>query len=141
MAADRKRAALFVALVFLCGALSGAVAVNVWDRMNVSADAPQQAGELGPGPSSQTIPATTRKSAVEWFSKELKLGPEQRDQLAKILAETRAAYKDHEREIDEIRYEAHNRIRNILSDPQRATFNDLLARRKAQREQRRKQVN
>src|SRR5687767_9456053 len=137
MASERIRAALFVVLVFLCGMLSGAVAVNLWDRIQVSADAGNDAGDAAH--KGQMIPSTTRKRAVSWFAEQLALGTEQSDQLAKILDETRAAYKEHEREIDEIRHEAHNRIRNMLNDQQRARFNDLLSQRKAQRARREKQ--
>jgi Spy/CpxP family protein refolding chaperone len=126
---ERIRAALFVMVVFLCGALSGALGVNLWDRTHVSADSRPASANSG-------MPPTTRKRAVKWFTEELALGPEQSDQLGRILEETRAAYKEHEVEIDEIRHEAHNRIRHILSDQQREKFNQLLAERKAQREQR-----
>lgn len=132
MANERRRAAIFVALVFLCGALAGAVGVNLWDRVRVSADAPA-ATVTG-----EEVPSTTRKRALKWFADELQLGPEQTDQLGRILKETRAAYKEHEREIDEIRHEAHNRIRHILSDPQREKFNQLLVQRRAQRGARQK---
>ena len=129
MTNERKQASVFVILVFVCGALSGALAVNHWDRMSVSADSAAVS-------SGTKIPSTTRKRAVKWFAEELVLGPEQVEQLGRILEETRASYKEHEREIDEVRHEAHNRIRHILSDPQREKFNHLLSQRKQQREQR-----
>jgi Spy/CpxP family protein refolding chaperone len=135
MKTERKKAALFVALVFVCGALAGALGVNLWDRVRVSADAPAAVTATG-----ERVPPTTRKRAVKWFSEELQLGTEQADQLARILEETRASYKEHEREIDEVRHEAHNRIRHILNDQQREKFNQLLAQRKAQREARQKQL-
>lgn len=131
MKKERIRAAVFVLLVFACGALSGALGVNLWDRVHVSADAP--AASAGPH-----VPSTTRKRAVKWFAEELQLAPEQTEQLSRILEETRASYKEHEREIDEVRHEAHNRIRHILNDQQREKFNALLAQRKAQREAREK---
>ena len=127
---ERVRATLFVMLVFVCGALAGALSVNLWDRAHVSADSPS------PSVVTRDMPSTTRKRAVKWFTEELALGPEQSDQLARILEETRASYKQHEQEIDEIRHEAHNRIRHILNDQQLEKFNALLAQRKAQREQR-----
>lgn len=127
---ERIRASLFVMLIFVCGALAGALGVNLWDRAHVSADSPTASTVM------KEMPPTTRKKAVKWFTEELALGPEQSDQLGRILEETRAAYKQHEQEIDEIRHEAHNRIRHILSDQQREKFNQLLAQRKAQREQR-----
>lgn len=133
---ERKKAALFVAMVFVCGVLAGAVGVNLWDHVSVSADAPAVSGVSSAGP---RVPSTTRKRAVRWFAEELKLGPEQTDQLSRILEETRAAYKQHEHEIDEVRHEAHNRIRRMLNDQQRGKFNELLAQRKAQREAREKQ--
>jgi len=129
---ERVRATLFVMLIFVCGALAGALSVNVWDRTHVSADSTSPSA-------TREMPSTTRKRAVKWFAQELALGPEQSDQLARILEETRASYKQHEQEIDEIRHEAHNRIRHILNDQQRQKFNDLLAQRKAQREQRERQ--
>lgn len=129
---ERIRVAMFVSLVFLCGVLAGALGVNLYEHMRVSADAPAAP------PSGEQVPSTTRKRAVRWFAEELRLGPEQTDQLARILEETRASYKEHEREIDEVRHQAHNRIRRILNDQQREKFNQLLAQRKAQREARQK---
>ena len=134
MKKERIRAVVFVILVFVCGVFSGALAVNLWDHVRVSANAPAVS-------SGTNIPSTTRKSAVKWFSEELALGSEQAEQLSRILEETRASYKEHEREIDEIRHEAHNRIRHILNDQQREKFNQLLAQRKQQREQRQKQLD
>ena len=126
----RIRAAIFLILVFACGVLSGALGVNLWDRARVSANAPVAVNGAN-------VPSTTRKRAVKWFAEELKLGPEQADELARILEQTRASYKEHEREIDEIRHEAHNRIRHILSDAQREKFNQLLAQRKTERQSQR----
>ena len=133
---QRKKAALFVTLVFGCGVLSGALGVNLWDRVHVSADAPAAVSS-----GAERVPSTTRKRAVKWFAEELNLTAEQTDQLGRILEETRSVYKQHEQEIDEARHEAHNRIRHILNDQQREKFNELLAQRKAQRAARQKQFN
>lgn len=112
----RSRATLYLVLIFLCGAVSGSLGTRWMQRIDVSAD------------SSATTPSTQdRKGAVRWFTKGLDLDPQQLEQLTKILEETRAAYKDHELEIESIKQHARVRIREILTDQQKVTFDQLLA--------------
>ena len=114
----RSRATLYLVLIFLCGAVSGALGTRWMQRIDASADA------------SATTPSTQdRKGAVRWFTKGLDLDPQQLEQLTKILEETRAAYKDHELEIESIKQHARVRIREILTDQQKVTFDRLLAER------------
>ncbi|MBI3935033.1 MAG: hypothetical protein HY316_10105 [Acidobacteria bacterium] len=73
--------------------------------------------------------AESRKGAVKWFTKGLDLDPRQLEQLTKILGETRAAYRNHELEIESIKQHSRVRIREILTDQQKAKFDQLLAER------------
>jgi len=126
MLQERKRAVLFVVLIFLCGALSGAVGVNLWRRVSVSAE-----------PAASTPPTQNRLHAVESFTKRLDLKPEQAQQLTQILDETRSAYRRHELEIESVRRMGNNRIRDILNNEQKAKFDEMIAKRDAMRAKRR----
>ena len=123
----RSRATLYVILIFLCGVLSGAVATRWAQRWNVSADSPTpQAGQV-------------RRHAVDWFTQQLTLTPEQSEKLSKIVEETRAAYKEHELEIESLRQDGNARIRAILTDEQKPKFDLLLAKRAAKEKEKEKQ--
>src|SRR5262245_31252992 len=123
----RSRATLYLVLIFLCGVLSGALGTRWAERVNVSAD-------------SSLRPLPLRKSgAVAWFTQQLDLNPQQVGQLSKILEETRAAYKEHELEIESIRQDGNARIRSILNDGQKTKFDELQAQRAAKEKQREKQ--
>ena len=112
----RSRAALYLVLIFLCGAVSGSLGTRWMQQIDASAD------------SSATARASQgRKGAVRWFTEGLDLNPQQLEQLTKILEETRAAYKDHEMEIESIKQHARVRIREILTDRQKMVFDQLLA--------------
>jgi len=120
---DRKRAGLFVLLVFLCGAASGTIGANVWERVKTTVSA-----------TDSTAPYPTRRRAIEWFSERLNLNTDQREQLTLILDETRSSYKLKEREIDELREAGYTRIREILDPEQAAQFDVLVAKRREKRE-------
>ncbi|MNC97593.1 hypothetical protein D3C83_152950 [compost metagenome] len=55
--------------------------------------------------------------------------------LTTILDETRSEYREHELQIESIRQHGNARIREILNDPQKVQFDELLARR-AEKERR-----
>jgi len=112
----RSRAGLYLVLIFLCGALSGSLGTRWMQRMNVSADS-----------SATARTAESRKGAVKWFTKGLDLDPQQQAKLAKILEETRGAYKQHELEIESIKQHGRVRIREILTTQQQAKFDQQLA--------------
>ncbi len=118
MFSQRKRAALFLVLVFLCGLLAGAVAANLWvDR--------------GPGTvrfRMDSPSSSRRQRAVERFARRLNLTPEQATQLNEILDEVRDAYQEQELVIERLRQEAPARIREILDDEQKAEFDEMLSR-------------
>jgi Spy/CpxP family protein refolding chaperone len=130
MLAVRKRATLFLVLIFLCGLLSGAVGANLWRRMSVSADAVPAAPTGSVRPPS-TPP--TRKRAVEWFTEQLHLSSAQAQQLSQILEETRSEYHQQELQIESIRQESNTRIRGILTDEQKTLFDELLRTRSERR--------
>ena len=114
----RSRASLYLVLIFLCGAVSGSLGTRWMQRFDASADTSATARD-----------SQGRNGAVKWFTKGLDLDPQQLEQLTKILEETRAAYKDHELEIESIKQHARVRIREILTDQQKVTFDQLLAER------------
>ena len=118
MFSQRKRAALFLVLVFLCGLLAGAVATNLWvDR------------EPGTVRFRMDSPSSSRRQrAVERFARRLNLTPEQATQLNQILDEVRDAYQEQELVIERLRQEAPARIREILDDEQKAEFDEMLSR-------------
>ncbi|MBI3896508.1 MAG: hypothetical protein HY313_11320 [Acidobacteria bacterium] len=134
MQPERKKASLFVAMTFLCGALTGAVATNLWvkTRSSVSvarADAPAEEQQRS---REQRI-----KRSVEWFTEELNLSSEQASQLTQILDETRNAYRIEEKRIESIREQSRNRIREILNAEQRAKYDEIRTRQDRKRGSRR----
>ena len=116
MSAERKRATLYILLIFLCGILTGAVAVNLW--MNWGPRSVSARADFQPR-SAQHI--------VERFTRDLNLLPEQAKQLNGILGETRKAYREHEEQIETIRQQGRARIREILNDEQKAKYEQILA--------------
>jgi hypothetical protein len=121
MSADRKRAALYVALIFLCGSLTGTLVTNLWthwgpESTSARADAPYSVQHI-----------------VERFTRRLNLTPEQAKQLNQILDETHGAYLQYESQEETIRQEGRDRIRGILTDEQRPKYEEMLARIDAKR--------
>src|SRR3990167_628893 len=116
-----RRAILYLALIFLCGFLTGAVATNVW----VSLD---PWGEQVRADSSSTSAPRSTQRTVEWFTQQLNLSPDQAKQLHQILDETRLAYRQHELEIKSMRRQGNARIRDILNEEQKAKFDQILAK-------------
>jgi Spy/CpxP family protein refolding chaperone len=124
---ERKRAALYIVLIFLCGVFTGTAAMNLW---------------MNWGPRSVSARADSQPRSpqriVEKFTKELDLSPEQAKQLNDILDETHKAYREHESQIEAIRQQGRARIREILNDEQKAKYEQILAgieqRRKARQQ-------
>jgi NADH dehydrogenase/NADH:ubiquinone oxidoreductase subunit G len=133
MLPERKKATLFLVLIFLCGLVGGAVSVNVWQKLNVAAQTVPLSAQQSTVPPLDQPPAPGTPSrgtlrAVESFTKRLNLKPDQAEQLTQILMETRNAYRQHEREIASIRQQGNTRIREILSDTQKVEFDQMVAR-------------
>ncbi|MBI2815915.1 MAG: Spy/CpxP family protein refolding chaperone [Acidobacteria bacterium] len=126
MPTDRKRATLYVALIFLCGALTGFAATNLWKNW---------------WPGSTSANAGKSRSVqhrVEKFTRELDLTPEQARQLNDILDETHANYRRLEREQEGIRQQGRARIRSMLTEEQKPKYEQLLARQEANRRRQRR---
>ena len=123
---ERSRAALYIALIFLCGVVTGALATNVWTSWgprsrSARADAPR-----------------TRQRTVDRVKRKLSLTPEQAQKLDQIVDETRTAYQVHENEIGAIRQQGRDRIREILTDEQKAKYEQIIARIDARRKKHRR---
>ena len=77
-----------------------------------------------------------QQRTVEKFTRELSLNPEQAQKLNHILDETRAAFHAHQQELDVIRQEGRGRIREILTDDQKAKYEEILTRMDSRRKRR-----
>ena len=125
-APDRKRASLYVALIFLCGTLTGAVAGNIWHNW-------------GPwSTSAQADQPYSTQHTVERFTRELSLTPQQANELIQILDETHANYRQLEDQQEIIRQEGRTRIREILTNEQKPKYEQMLARIEAKRKSKHK---
>ena len=125
MAPERRRATLYILLIFICGALAGAVATNLW--MN-----------WGPrGVSARADQPWSAQHIVERFTRDLSLTPDQAKQLNQILDETHKTYREHEAAIEAIRQQGRARIRGILNDEQKVKYEQILASIEQRRKRRR----
>jgi hypothetical protein len=124
---EKSRGPLYILLIFLCGVVSGALATRLWSGK----DRQTQVAQADTTP---TISRTQR--LVERFTGELTLTPEQVEQLTVILDETRLRYQIKE---DSTRAEGRNRIRQILTDEQRAKYEEIIAAADERRRLRRQQ--
>ena len=112
---EKKRATLYVLLIFLCGMVAGALASNLWRGLETRGSA-------------RASGASSGQRTVEKFTKRFHLSAEQAMKLESILDETRKAYQIHERDQEAIRQQGRARIREILNEEQRAQYEDYLAR-------------
>jgi septal ring factor EnvC (AmiA/AmiB activator) len=98
-------------LVFLCGALVGALTMRVGLR-------------------AKNAPAADFN--YEMLQRELKLSPDQSAQLRSILDDMVKYHQDLQAQLEDFRATGKNRIRQILNPPQRERFeklcNDLASR-------------
>jgi Spy/CpxP family protein refolding chaperone len=116
-ASARRKAALWVAAVFLLGAALGGVLGYIFAHRPVLANAPKSEQER-------------RAHRVEQLTQELTLTNEQRQQLDAILSQLHGEYKAlHEQsdaQIDQARQRGRNQIRAILSPGQKPKFEEFL---------------
>ena len=115
MPPERKRAAFYIVLIFLCGFLAGTAASNLWKHWGPASVSAQ-------GDSKRK----SRQRLVERFTRELSLSADQAKQLNEILDETRRGYRAHEAEIEIIRQQGRDRIREILTPDQKAKYEETL---------------
>lgn len=83
------------------------------------------------------------QGAVDWLNRELTLSPDQQKQLETILDETAAGYRAiRERvqpEYEQVRHAGRDKIRAILTEAQRAKFEELVRRIDEKRQKRRQE--
>ena len=118
MPPERKKAAVYISLIFLCGFLTGTAMSNLWMHWGAASVSAQ-------GESKQM---KSRERVVEKFTKRLSLSADQASQLNVILDETRRGYREHETEIEIIRQQGRNRIREILTPEQRDKYEEMLVK-------------
>lgn len=119
--------ALYVALVFLSGAVAGSVATRLYTTSSVQAR-----------PSQRPSPEEFRRRYVEEMKTRLKLNDDQLGRLQSILDETRARFHDARQRQDAEMKTIHGgqveKIRSILSEEQRTEYEKMRAERQKRRE-------
>jgi Spy/CpxP family protein refolding chaperone len=117
-----RKAALWVAVIFVLGAALGGVVGYIFARHSVSAattTAPQSEPER-------------RARRVEQLTRELSLSNDQRQQLDTVLSQLHSQYKGiHEQtdaQLNEARQRCRNQIRAILTPEQEPKFEEFLKR-------------
>lgn len=116
------RARLTVLGVFALGVALGALAMDfyqrgVWGR-----------GPAGPPPRGESA----RERHLQYLVRELKLTPEQTEQVRRILDETRQEFLQLRNEMhprfEEIRRRSRQRLRAVLTPEQQAKFDEMMKR-------------
>jgi Spy/CpxP family protein refolding chaperone len=129
MGTTRIRTALYLALVFVCGAAVGAFGHRFYTVSSVSANVGRRS------------PEEFRRRLVEEMRSRLKLSDEQVQKLGAILDESRtrvrAARQTIEPEMRKIREDQQQQIRAMLNDEQRAEYEKMRAEREAEMQRRR----
>jgi Spy/CpxP family protein refolding chaperone len=118
----RRKAALWVAAIFILGAALGGVVGYIFAHHSVSAattKAPQSEPER-------------RARRVEQLTHELSLSDDQRQKLDTLLSQLHSQYKDiHEQtdtQLNDARQRCRNQIRAILTPEQEPKFEEFLKR-------------
>ncbi|SRR6266849_8693063 len=123
MTFSRWKIAMYVGLVFVSGALSGAFSHRLYTVSGVSANAPRNPEEF-------------RRRYMEEMKTRLKLTPDQVTQLSAILDETRSRVRSTresiEPEIRKIREEQQEKVHHILSAGQRPEYDQMRKEREAE---------
>ena len=122
------KAFLLIIAVFALGIGLGAAGLSVWNS-RVLAARPQA--------------ARTAASTTAMFTKDLNLNSDQQSQISTILNQMREQYAaihaKADPEYDQVRQQARDRIRQILTADQRPQFEDLLGRMDEERRKRQSQ--
>jgi Spy/CpxP family protein refolding chaperone len=115
----RRKAGLWVALIFLLGAALGGVLGYSYAHRAVSAAASPTESE-----------PVRRARRVEQLTKDLGLSSEQSTQLDSILSNLHSEYKvlhdQHDTEIAQARQRGRNKIREILTPEQKPKFEEFI---------------
>jgi len=109
----RREAALLVIVVFLLGALVGGLATHVWSIHAAAVGIPHGPDQL-----------------IDQLSRDLQLTPDQLKQVTQIVDEThaqvRALYAPIDAQREQIRQQARERTRAILTPDQKVKFEAFL---------------
>jgi Spy/CpxP family protein refolding chaperone len=123
----RRKAAVWVAIVFLLGAaLGGMIGYGYAHRSVAAANAP--------------LPEPVRRAQrVEQLTEELGLTSDQAKQLDAILtqwhAEVKTIHQQSDAQIEQLRQKGRNQIRAILTPEQKPKFEEFLTKLDAERKQ------
>lgn len=121
---SRTKARLMVIAVFVIGVAAGALSMNLYSRLTTA--------------SKDTVDKRpTPEAVVGRLDRELKLNPDQEEQIKAILYDTfnqfkeereklQPLYKQIEPHFSEIRQHSRDRIRAVLSEEQLPKFEDLV---------------
>lgn len=111
-----RRAVFYLIVVFVLGVALGALGTRLADKWKLFQ--PDKRGY-----------DRARHGRVEWLSRELSLSPEQQQQLGTILDETGKQYRQVRQRMredyEQVRQQGRERIRAILTEEQRAKFEEL----------------
>lgn len=127
MPTDRSatKGVLLVLLVFLLGAGLGAAGMRCW-------------GQRFWWPAMSA--AARRDKFIRSLSRELSLTPDQQQQVTSIVDDTMAKMhnldQQHQPEYDDVRHQARDRIRAILTPEQKPKFEDFVRRMDEERKKR-----
>jgi len=126
MKSTRLTVALYMALVFVCGAVVGAFGHRLYTVSGVSANGAQR------------NPEEFRKKFLTDLKSRLQLNDEQASKLVSIMDETRRRFKSTrdsiEPELEKIRDEQRQQISEILSPGQLVEWQKILEERRRARE-------
>ena len=117
--AARSRALFYLALVFLCGLVGGAMTMNLVEHRIIHRP-------RGPAPAGMTFEA--RDHMLENVKDELALTPEQTRQLERIVDDAMQQFQQLHSEAHRVREDAKARIRAMLDDQQKQKFEQSIAR-------------
>lgn len=116
---------LLLLLVFLCGAMAGAVGARTWYRGLAAAAA--AAASRGGSAVSKTWKEGGREISVERFRKELNLSESQTTEVAEVLDDFMKYYQTLQAQMDDVRANGKDRIVGILSPEQREKFSRMMS--------------
>jgi Spy/CpxP family protein refolding chaperone len=129
MVASKNKARLILITTFALGALTGALAMNLF-QIRSQSQQPGTGGRNGRGP-----------GLVEELAKEIRLDPQQRNQVEQILTDTRTKYTELQKQMQpqfsEIRNATRAQIRALLRPDQQALYDEWNRKRDAKHKQKR----
>ncbi len=118
--AARTRALLYLTLIFTCGMVAGALAMNVVEHGWLHRGIPYVR--------TSRISNEARAHILEQVKKELVLTPAQAGQLETIVDDTMKQFEDLHEQAHRVRLESRERIRSILDDQQKVKFEEAMAK-------------